>query len=165
MENLRMSTKTKLLSPAQGFPPAIGFYLSGMDEVREQVHDAVSEMSNEDIGKPSVPGAHSVGALVLHIGEAEWFWMQCVVSDHKLTDEDRRAPYWDVLKEPERVANNSYSAEFCLNEAARIREQTRGVLASFNDDDLERIFSFQCPAKTRAQSLPCILHHLIDPTA
>src|SRR5713226_6580877 len=125
-----MSTKTKVLSPADGFPLPIGFYLSGMDEVREQVRDAVSEMSNQDIGKRAVPGAHSVGALVLHIGEAEWFWMQCVVSGHLLTDEDRRAPFWDVLKEPDRVSSNGYSAEFCLNEAAKIREQTRGVLAS-----------------------------------
>ena len=157
-----MSTKTKLLSPAQGFPPALGFYLSGMNEVREQLRDAVSEMSDEDIGKRAVPGAHSVGALVLHVGEAEWFWMQCVVSGHKLTDEDRGAPYWDVLKDPERVANNGYSAAFCLNEAARIREQTRGVLDSFNGGDLERIFSYEWRGKTQDQSLRWILHHLID---
>ena len=133
-----------------------------MDEVREQLREAVGGMSDEEIGRHAVPGAHSVGALVLHIGEAEWFWMQCVVSGHKLNDEDRRAPFWDALKEPDRVANNAYSAEFCLNQADAVREQTRGVLASFSDGDLDRIFSFEWREKTQEQDLRWILHHLID---
>ena len=133
-----------------------------MDEVRAQLHDAVSLMSAEEVGRHAVPGAHSIGALVLHIGEAEWFWMQCVLSGQQLTDEDRRAPFWDVLKDPDRVANNGYSAEFCLNEAAQIRKQTHDVLASFTDDDLGRIFSFEWRGKYQEQSLRWILHHLID---
>ena len=82
-----MSVTRKDLRPAPGVTPAIGFYLAGMDEVREQLREAVGGMSDEEIGRHAVPGAHSVGALVLHIGEAEWFWMQCVISGHKLNDE------------------------------------------------------------------------------
>ena len=72
-----MSVTRKGLRPAPGVTPAIGFYLAGMGEVREQLREAVGGMSDEEIGRHAVPGAHSVGALVLHIGEAEWFWMQC----------------------------------------------------------------------------------------
>ena len=157
-----MTTETKVLSAAAGFPSGIGFYLSGMNEVSGQLREAVSGMSTEETGRSAVAGAHSIGALVLHIAEAEWFWMQCVVSGHKLTDEDARAPFWDVLKDPQRVANNGYSAEFCLSEAARIREQTRSVLASFTDQDLDRIFSFDRRGDTHERSLRWILHHLID---
>ena len=157
-----MSTNIKSLSPADGCTPGIGFYLSGMDEVSAQVREAVTNISDEDIGRRVVPEAHSVGALVLHIGEAEWFWLQCVVSGHKLTDEDRATACWDALKDLERVASRGYSAEFCLNEAAKIRVQTRGVLASLNDDDLERIFSYEWRGKTQEQSMRWILHHLID---
>ena len=120
------------LDPAAGVSREIGFYLAGMDEVREQLREAVSGVSQMDIGRLAVPEAHSIGALVLHIGEAEWWWMQCRVSNHELTEEDARTPFWDVLKEPERVATNGYSAEFCLAEADRIRAQTRDLLASFN---------------------------------
>lgn len=152
----------RVLHPAAGVPPEIGFYLAGMDEVREQLREAVDGISNEDIGRLAVPEAHSIGALVLHIGEAEWWWMQCVVSKHKLTDGDARAPFWDVLKEPDRVANNGYTAQFCLHEAAGIRAQTGDVLAGFADDDLDRVFTFERDGKTYDLNLRWILHHLID---
>ncbi|MDQ2855446.1 MAG: DinB family protein [Acidobacteriota bacterium] len=150
------------LAPAEGVSREIGFYLAGMDEVREQLREAVMGISDHDIGRLAVPDAHSIGTLVLHIGEAEWWWMQCRISKHELTDEDAQSPFWDVLKDPERVAHNGYSAEFCLAEADRIRAQTRDVLASFNDADLERAFAFERRGMSYERSLRWILHHLID---
>ncbi len=61
-----------------------------MEEVREQLREAVEGMSDDHIGHPAIPGAHSIGALVLHIGEAEWYWMQCVVSGQQVTDQLRK---------------------------------------------------------------------------
>jgi uncharacterized damage-inducible protein DinB len=153
---------THILNPAKGFSPAIGFYVSGMDEVREQLQQAVAGMTNEQLSQRAVPGAHSIAALVLHIGEAEWWWMQCNVSGHKLTREDRQAAYWDVLKDPDGVAGKLYSAQFCLDEITKIRNQTIDLLGSFNDDDLERIFTFERRGELHEQSLRWILHHLID---
>ncbi len=151
-----------VLKPAEGFSPAIGFFVSGMEEVRGQLQWAVEGMTEQQLGLRAVPGAHSIAALVLHIGEAEWWWMQCNVSGHKLTTEDRQAPYWDVLKNPDSFASKLYSAQFCLDEIAKIRKQTRDLLASFNDDDLERIFSFERRGELHEHSLRWILHHLID---
>jgi len=152
----------KILNPAPGVSQEIGFYLGGMEEVREQLSEAVAGMSDDHIGRPAVSDAHSIGALVLHIGEAEWYWMQCVVSGHKVTDEIRCAPYWDVLKDPKGFSDRSYSAEFCLNEIKKIREQTHETLAAFKDSDLERIFSIERGGETHERSLRWILHHLID---
>lgn len=157
-----MSVGRKVLQSAPGPSREIGHYLSGMEEVREQLHEAVTGIGFKDIGRRALPETHSIGALVLHIGESEWFWMQCVLSGHTLTDEDKRVPCWDALKDPDRVKNRGYSAEFCLNEVTKIREQSRAVLASFNDDDLEKVFSFTWNEKTQEQSLRWILHHLID---
>jgi uncharacterized damage-inducible protein DinB len=150
-----------VLIPAAGVSPAIGFYLAGMEEVREQLRKTISGMTTEQIGRRAVPGAHSIGALVLHIGEAEWFWMQCNVSGHKLSDEDRGAPYWDVLKNPDGFATKGFSAEFCLQEIDKIRKQTRDTLKFLNDDDLERLFSFERRGQIHEQSLRWTLHHLI----
>jgi len=151
-----------VLNPAPGVSPAIGFYLAGMEEVRAQLRETITGMTDEQICRRAVPGAHSIGALVLHIGEAEWWWIQSNITGHKLTDEDRRAPYWDVLKDPEGFASKGYSADFCLQQIDRIREQTRSTLASLGDADLERIFSFERRGQTHEQSLRWILHHLID---
>lgn len=133
-----------------------------MEEVREQVRTAVTGIPVEQIGRPAFLGAHPIGALVLHIGEAEWWWMQCVVSGHELTEQDRRAPFWDVLEDPEGFAARGSTAEFCLREIDKIRNQTREVLFSRNDSDLGRISSFEKGGITHEHSLRWILHHLID---
>lgn len=153
---------TRVLTAAEGFTPGIGLYLSGMEEVREQVRDAVAKLAGEKFNRPAFLGAHSIGALVLHIGEAEWWWMQCNVAGHKLTEEDRAAPFWDVLEEPDAFRRRGYTAEFCLQQIDNIRNQTRMLLSKFNDDDLDRIFSYKRRGQIHEQSLRWILHHLID---
>jgi uncharacterized damage-inducible protein DinB len=133
-----------------------------MEEVRDQLRRAVTGIDNDRLGRPAFLGAHSIGALVMHIGEAEWWWMQCNVAGHQLTDEDRSAPYWDVLEDPDAFAKSGFSADFCLQELDKIRNQTRDVLFSFGDKDLERIFSIDRNGQTYEYSLRWILHHLID---
>src|SRR4029078_4816933 len=70
--------RRRVLTPHPGLATGIGYYLSGMEEVRAQVVAAVKTIPDDLIGKPAFLGAHSIGGLVLHIGEAEWFWMQMV---------------------------------------------------------------------------------------
>lgn len=154
--------KRRTLDSVAGFGTEIGFYLGGMEEVREQLREVVEGMSDDHIGQPAIPGAHPIGALVLHIGEAEWYWMQGVVSGQKVTEEIRCSPYWDVLTEPPGSSYKGHSAEFCLSEIQKLREQTRETLAAFKDSDLERMFSGERRGETREQSLRWILHHLID---
>jgi uncharacterized damage-inducible protein DinB len=154
--------RRRVLTPHPGLSTGIGYYLGGMEEVRRQVAVAVKDISDDQIGKPPFLGAHSIGGLVLHIGEAEWFWIKMVVSGQKLTDEIKNASYWDILDDVERVARNGYTAEFCLSEVEHIRNQTRDVLFTYNDKDLERIITFERDGKTTEYNLRWILHHLID---
>ena len=154
--------RRRVLTPHPGLSTGIGYYLGGMEEVRRQVAVAVKTIPDDLIGKPPFLGAHSIGGLVLHIGEAEWFWMKMVVSGQQLTDEVKNAPYWDILDDVDRVARNGYTAEFCLNEADKIRNLTRDVLFSYNDKDLERIITFERKGETTEYNLRWVLHHLID---
>jgi uncharacterized damage-inducible protein DinB len=133
-----------------------------MEEVRSQLVAAVKTIPDDLIGKPAFLGAHSIGALVLHIGEAEWFWMQMVVGGHELTEEDKLAPCWDILDDVEAVARNGYTTEFCLQEVEKIRNQTRDLLFSYNDKDLERTIMYERHGKPTEHNLRWILHHLID---
>jgi len=151
-----------VLLPHPGLSKGIGYYLSGMEEVRSQLTEAVKVIPDELIGKPPFLGAHSIGGLVLHIGEAEWFWIQMVVGGHELSDEVKNSVYWDVLDDVERVARNNHSTEFCLREVYNIRNQTREVLFSLNDSDLDTIIPYERGGTVREHSLRWILHHLID---
>ena len=45
-----------------GFPTEIGFYVSGMEEVREQLRQAVEGMSDDHLGRPAITGADSFTA-------------------------------------------------------------------------------------------------------
>ncbi|HSE32380.1 MAG TPA: DinB family protein [Pyrinomonadaceae bacterium] len=150
------------LHPHPGLSTGIGYYLSGMEEVREQVVNAVKDIPDDLIGTPAFLGAHSIGALVLHIGEAEWFWMQMVVSGQKLTDEVRQSAFWDVLEDPELMSKKGYTAEFCLQEIEKIRNQTRDILFARNDTDLDQMITFERRGKTNQYTLRWILHHLMD---
>jgi len=84
------------------------------------------------------------------------------VSGHQLTEEDRNAPCWDILDDLERVSRNGYTTEFCLSEVEKIRNQTRDVLFSFSDKDLDRLITYERNGKTTEYNLRWILHHLID---
>ena len=150
------------LVPHPGLSREMGLLLSGMEEVREQVRQAVRSLSNEQIGRPLFLGAHPIGALVLHIGEAEWWWMQCIVAGHQLTDAIRKSAFWDVLEDPEGFGAHGYTAEFCLQEIDKIRNQTRDLLFSRSDADLESIHVIEKKDGTHQHSLRWILHHLID---
>jgi uncharacterized damage-inducible protein DinB len=154
--------RRRVLTPHPGLSTGIGYYLSGMEEVRSQIVAAVKDIPDDMIGKPAFLGAHSIGGLILHISEAEWFWMQMVVSGRQLTEEVEKSPYWDILDDVERVTRNGYTTEFCLKEAEKIRNQTRDVLFSYNDKDLERIIIFERHDKPTEHNLRWILHHLID---
>src|SRR5262245_64079263 len=129
----------RVLTPHPGLATGIGYYLSGMEEVRAQVRAAVKDIGTEQLGNPAFLGAHSIGALVLHIGEAEWWWMQCHVAGHQMTDEDRKTPYWDVLVDPDAFGKKGYTAEFCLQQADNIRNQTREMLFGLGEKDLEEV--------------------------
>lgn len=157
-----MELKRFSLSPVAGISSGLGYSLAAMQEVREQLREAVREMTDEEIAHRAVQGAHSIGALVLHIGEAEWWWMNCVIKGRELTDEDRRQPYWDVLKDPDGFTAKKYSAKFCLDTIDAIREETRGFLSSLNDDDLENVYIHTRPGRRTETSLRWILHNLVD---
>jgi len=154
--------RRRVLTPHPGLSTGIGYYLGGMEEVRNQLVVAVRGIPDDLVGKPPFLGAHSIGGLVLHIGEAEWFWMQMVVSGHQLTEEDKKAPYWDVLDDVDGVARNAYTTALCLQEIEKIRNQTRDVLYSYNDKDLQRIITFERRGEMSEYNLRWILHHLID---
>jgi uncharacterized damage-inducible protein DinB len=133
-----------------------------MEEVRTQLRKAVEGMTVEKFGRPAFLGAHSIGALVMHIGEAEWWWMKCNVAGHQLTDEDRSAPYWDVLEDPDAFIKKGYTPDDCFAELDKIRNQTRDLLFTFQDVDLEKTFNLNRSGETFEYSLRWILHHLVD---
>lgn len=158
-----MKIEKEVFEPVPDFPKEIGFYLSGMDEVRGQLRKAVADLSDEEISAKVLPSVHSIGQLILHIAEAEWWWIQCIVAERELDEEEaREKAHWDVLLD-EDFASKNYSARFCIGEIDKISRWTRESLKKFTGRDLERFFGWDRRDGTRMEkSLRWILHHLID---
>jgi Protein of unknown function (DUF664) len=66
MERGEPHVPVHVLNCAAGFSTGIGFFVSGMEEVRDQLQKAVEGMTNDDLCPRAVPGAHSIAALILH---------------------------------------------------------------------------------------------------
>ena len=157
-----MALSPEVLLPSEGLPNGLGLCFAALEEVRAPLREAVEGMTDDAIARRAVPGAHAIAALLLHIGEAEWWWMRCVISGHVMNAEDERASFWDVLEDKGDFARHGYTARYCLDVIDSIRQQTRDVLASFGDEDLDRIFFHQRERGDIHISLRRVLHHLAD---
>ncbi len=161
--NTFMKIEKEIFEPMAGFTREIGFYLSGMAEVREQLSDTVKDLSDAEISAKVLPDVHSIGQLILHNAEAEWFWIECVLAEKELDEEvAKRELFWDVLLDEDFAAKN-YSAEFCIKTADKVRGDCLETLKKFGDEDLETYFGFNKKDGRRIEvTLRYVLHHLID---
>jgi len=77
-------------------------------------------------------------------------------------EEARRWSYTKLNDDVDRVAREGFTTEFCLQEAAKVRNQTRDLLFTYNDKDLERTIHYERHDKPTEHNLRWILHHLVD---
>lgn len=149
------------LSPVEGVAPGIGFYLAGMEEVRAQLREIAEELPDDIAHARLRPDTHTIAGLILHCGEAEWWWIQCVVNGAEIDDELKSTVFWDVLEEGNEP--EGMSAADCVAEIDRISAKTRELLSAFSDSDLDRYFLRERSNGVKIEkSLRWILHHLID---
>lgn len=158
-----MKINKEIFEPAAGFPPQIGYYLSGLFEVRAQLIDAVKDLSNEEIATRAFPAAHSIGQLILHNAEAEWWWINYVIAGKEFDEAGaQREVFWDVLLD-EDFASKNYSAGFCLEAADKVRAESLETLRNYQEEDLEKYFGWNKNDGSRREvTLRYVLHHLID---
>ena len=158
-----MRVKQETLKPVEGVAEQIGFYLAGLEEVRGQLREVVEDLTEEEVSAKLSPTNHSIGQLILHCAEAEWWWIHTVVAEKPLDEEQaKREAHWDILLD-EDFASKQYSSEFCIAEVDRITAMSKEVLQVFQDHDLGRYFGWDKDDETRIEkSLRWILHHLID---
>ena len=156
-----MEIDRQTLTPVEGASEQIGYYLAGMEEVRAQLREAVEGLSNEAAHAKLLPETHNIVQLILHCGEAEWWWIQCVVMGGEVDDELKSSAFWDVLEEGNEPST-ALSAKSAVREIDQISELTRAHLAGFSDEDLDKYYERPYSEQKIEKSLRWILHHLID---
>ena len=156
-----MKVERDILEPIAGVSKEIGFYLSGMEEIRAQLRKAVSDLTDEELARRITPKAHQIGALILHLGETESWWIHSVVAGKELDEEAKQFAHWDDTTETD-FAEKGYSAKDCIERIDEISRMSREILGGFGDEDLERMFGFDKKEKRIEVSLRWVLHHLLD---
>lgn len=156
-----MKIEREILEPVPGLSREIGLYYAGMREIRAQVREMVSDLTPAELAARPIPEFNCIGAILLHVAENDFCWIQSLMGRVVLTEEVKSRIYWDILDE-ENFAARGYTAEFCLAEMDRISADSKAMLGKFGDEDLERLFMFPSEDAKTEFSMRWTLHHLID---
>jgi uncharacterized damage-inducible protein DinB len=156
-----METVKRTLEPMAGFAREIGFYLSAWEKTRAELRKIVSGLTDEDLACRITPEAHQIGGLVLHLGEAETWWIHSVVAEKELDEEAKKFAHMHDTTETD-FAEKGYSAADCIERIDEISRRSREILAKLTDADLEKIYSYELDDKRVEASLRWIFCQLID---
>lgn len=156
-----MKIEKEVLEPIAGFATEIGYFLSSLEETRGAIREAISGLTDEDLARNILPNLNSIGQLVLHLGEAEYWWIQEIVGGKPMSDDEKKFAHYNE-NGFEDFTKKSYSAEYCIEKLAQIHTRTRKLLAEFSDADLDNIYVVKRPDKEIHLSLRRILFHLLD---
>jgi uncharacterized damage-inducible protein DinB len=155
-----MEIKRDKLEPLAGFSREIGYYLAAWERARSQTRKLLEDLSPEEIARRVLPNIHSIGALTLHLGEAEFYWMQFVVARKEATDEDKTFSHWcDTL---ETDFDKGYTAQYCLDKIEAISRMTGEFLSEKTDADLEVLYLRDDFGEPMELSLRLILQRMAD---
>lgn len=155
-----MKIEKRIVTPLVGFSREIGFYLSSFETARAQTRKLIEDLSPAEIAHRILPNVHSIGAIALHLGECEYWYIQSIAAEKEMTEEGKKLSHWlDTL---EADYDRGYTAEYCLQTLDKISELNRKILANFTDDDLEKTHLRHDLSKPTELSLRYILQLLID---
>lgn len=155
-----MENEKRILEPLPGFSKEIGYYLSMLEKARTATKELLADLSPEEIATRILPNMHSIGAIAMHLGECEFWYIQSIVAGKEMTEEDRALSHWlDTL---EADYDRGYTAEYCIETLDKISQMNKKVLATFNDDDLEKLHSRNDLTPPVELSLRWILRMSID---
>jgi len=154
-----MDAVIQILEPAEGLSREIGLLVAGLEHSRSKTYEVLSDLSPAEIARKILPTAHSIGAMAMHLGEVEYWWVQSAAMQREMTDEGIKLSHW--LDTFENDVDKGFTAEYCLETLKKISSLTREAMTSFNDDGLEMLYT-RPEIEGRQVSLRWLLQNLID---
>lgn len=155
-----MANQQHGITPVEGFSPAIGYYLAGLEYSRSKTRELIADLTPAEIARKITPEIYSIGAIALHLCECEYYWFQSVVREHELTDDEKQfAHMFDAM---ENDVDRGFDAEYLLGKLNAISAMTYEHLRTMNDDDLDRFFVSRYGERNTEFSLREILQRMAD---
>ncbi len=125
------------VTPIEGIDPQLGVLLASLDEGTREWRGELGEQDQEAVVWQPAPGAQSVGALILHMVEAELFWLREVAAGEAVPPADYKAVMADQIDQyagqwpsPPRQPLSWF---FAKHDA--MRGQTHAIVRRLNDPE------------------------------
>lgn len=148
------------------FSPQIGWFYAMLEDQHKRLKEAVANLTPAELAWQINPRANSIGILLIHIAEAELWWIkECIFGD-KLTPEQRTEYRCDIFGS----ANASQveksitgGIEFFFEKLDKARAIVKDYLTRLTDADLETTRPVENPSATSFDiNVRWILYHLVE---
>lgn len=123
--------------PPAGFPSRLGRMLHALEGLREETIGLTSDLDADSLARIPFQGGNSIGTLLVHIAEAEAFWILERIGGRPLSRERREIYRMDQFGQPGAPQARRAPVSFFLGLLADLRVETREVVSSLRDGDLE----------------------------
>ncbi len=115
--------------PPAGFEPGLAALLAALDDGTREWREELGDLSEDELVARPFPDGPSIGAVLLHIAEAEAWWLQAVVGGQPLSDEFKRRTLSDETRQDEGVWGEAprmpYEDYLALMDGVRAETYTR----------------------------------------
>jgi uncharacterized damage-inducible protein DinB len=155
-----MKNEIMTLEPVPNFLPEIGFFLASLEKIRSEWRKAVKDLTKQELAHKIMPEVQPIGTIIIHIAEAEYFWMQEIVSGKEMTDEIKELLHHDLWFKD--FAAEDLDIEYCLRVVEKIHQMTRETLKQFTAEDLDKTFVRRGEDRETNYSLRWIFTHLLQ---
>lgn len=148
------------IAPIEGFSPAISYYMAGFEYARSKTLELIKDLTPAEIAKRIMPEIYSIGAIALHLCECEYYWIQSVVRERELSeDEQKFAHMFDGM---ENDVDRGFDAAYLLEKLNAISEMNHEHLKTVDDEALDQYFLSRYGERNQEFSLREILQRRID---
>ncbi len=142
------------------FSPAIGYYIAGFEYSRAKTRDVLHDLTPTEIARRIIPSIYSIGAITLHLCECDYYWIQSVVRERELSDEEMKfAHMFDAM---ENDVDRGFDADYLIGKLDAISEMAREQLMKMDDGMLDRYFISRYGMRNQEFSLREILQRRTD---
>lgn len=155
-----MEIERRIIEPIAGFAPEIGIYLNGFRFARKQTRQLIEDLTTAEIARRVTPQMNSIGAIAMHLGECEYWYLQSVAAEKEMTEEGKKLSHWcDTF---ENDCDRGYTAQYLLETLDKITKLTEKFLSDKTDSDLDKMHPRRDLDRPVELSLRWILQLSID---
>jgi uncharacterized damage-inducible protein DinB len=137
-----------------------------LEDIRKETLRGISGLTKEQLFQEPLPGEFPIGAYMMHIAEAELYWLG-ILSGEKQPEGLKKRVYdcawFDTPKENYAPPAEPIELDEYLSVAAGIRDLLFNYIRNMNDDDLETTVKIKRSATHEVEiTKKWIIYHIIE---